>query len=191
MLTHNLTTTTTHAICFDIDADHAYRLVTLLEATRAQASSPLHAAFLLADIALADLELFSTSTYGDFVSVREAMGTNLYALNAFRVARSPDLSDMPRRLTALANATASNSSSFKGVSGILDAIETFSKSTERDSVEAGRCSRAEADVFIDRVAFMRQIVDSALRRNEYIKDSVQALVQMVSLCNPRCSCSLV
>ncbi|KAF2443081.1 hypothetical protein P171DRAFT_522732 [Karstenula rhodostoma CBS 690.94] len=175
MITHDRNSNTTYAVCFGIASEHANKLIARLEESQAYAFSPLHVAFLLSDIALQDLEQFSTNTYYDFVSVREAMGTNLYSLSEDRLARAPDLSDMPRRLTALANALASNCSSLNGVSDIADAMESYWK----DSPPDPNHDTADIDMFADQLSLMRQIIKSALRRNEYVKESVQAQVQMV------------
>ncbi|KAL1592262.1 hypothetical protein SLS60_011339 [Paraconiothyrium brasiliense] len=82
---------------------------------------------------------------------------------------------MPRRLTALANALASNCSSLKGVSGIIDSMESYLEGKQN----VVNHDPASLDAFADQLSLMRQIVKSALRRNEYVKESVQAQVQMV------------
>ncbi|OAG01400.1 uncharacterized protein CC84DRAFT_1262488 [Paraphaeosphaeria sporulosa] len=175
IITHDRNTNATYAVCFGIASEHANRLVARLEESQSYASSPIHVALLLSDIALEDLEQFSTSTYCDFVSVREAMGTNLYSLAEERVARAPDLTDMPRRLTALANALASNCSSLNGVVDIVDTMELYSKDFQKSST----CETSDIVTFADRMVLMRQTIRSALRRNEYVKASVEAQVQMV------------
>ncbi|KAJ4360005.1 uncharacterized protein N0V89_000564 [Didymosphaeria variabile] len=175
MITHDRNRNNTYVICFGIASEHAHRLIARLEESQSYALFPLHVAYLLSDIVLEDLERFSTTTYYDFVSVREAMGTNLYSLSEERITRAPDLFDMPRRLTALANALASNCSSLKGVSGILDSMESYLERKENVTNH----NTASFDVFADQLSLMRQIVKSALRRNEYVEESVQAQVQMV------------
>ena len=132
-------------------------------------------AYLLTDIALVNLEHFSSNTYSDFVSVREAMGTNMYFLPA-QVSFAPNLSELPRRLTALANASASNCSSLRGICGIIDTIELHLKTiTNIDDYDP-----AIVCTFGDHLTLMREVVASTLRRNEYLKESVQAQVQLVS-----------
>jgi hypothetical protein len=176
MVTHDRTRNNTYAICFGIASEHAHRLVERLEESQTYAFSPLHVACLLANIALEDLDQFSNDTYHDFTSVREAMGTNLYSLYAENFVRSPDLADMPRRLTALANALASNCSSLRGVSDIVDTMESYLKAAPQNG---NNDDPADIDMYADRLSLMHQIVKCALRRNEYVKESVQAQVQMV------------
>lgn len=175
-IAHDRKTNTTHAVCFGIAPEHSHLLLTRLEASQDYAFFPLHVAYLLTDIALTNLETFSSNTYSDFLSVREAMGTNLYFLPA-QVSRTPDLSELPRRLTALANAAASNCSSLRGVGIIVDMLSTYLHNLHEDVVT---CDDATACVYTDRFTLMKQVVESTLRRNEYLKESVQAQVQMVS-----------
>ncbi|KAJ4292010.1 hypothetical protein N0V90_009909 [Kalmusia sp. IMI 367209] len=123
---------------------------------------------------LKGLEQFSSNTYRDFNPVREAMGTNLY-FKPMDMRGAPDLTEMPRRLTALANATASNCSSLRGVANTIDCMDSFLKRmSSKDGQEA-----AIFCVFEDRLRLLRQIVQSTLRRNDYLSESVQAQVQMV------------
>lgn len=176
MITHDEDTSTTYAVCFGIVSERAFKLIARLRECHSYAFFPLLVAYLLSDIVLNDLEQFSTYTYYDFVSVREAMGTNMYQLASGRVESGLDLVDLPRRLTGLANALASNCSSLQGVHVIIGDIESYIKKTSKtDSYDS-----AVIDVLADRLRLMHQIVASALRRNEYVKESVQAQVQMVS-----------
>ncbi|KAF1976406.1 hypothetical protein BU23DRAFT_47710 [Bimuria novae-zelandiae CBS 107.79] len=173
-IAHDLTRKATYAVCFGVTPQHAQALLTRLEVSKDYAFFPLHIAYLLTDIALKDLEQFSSNTYSDFITVREAMGTNLYFLPA-QVAQAPDLPEMPRKLTALANAAASNCSSLRGVGGIIDTMEAYLKGS--NSVDGQDMS--VMFVFSDRLTLLRQVVESTLRRNEYLRECVQAQVQMV------------
>jgi hypothetical protein len=104
------------------------------------------------------------------------MGTNLYSLHAEGFVHSSGLADMPRRLTALADALASNCSSLRGVSNIIDTMESYLRDASPDGTNY---DTADIEMFSDRWSLRRQTVRSTLRRNEYVKESVQAQVQMV------------
>jgi hypothetical protein len=56
MVTHDRTRNIIYAICFGIAPEHAHRLVAHLEESQTYAYSPLHVAYLLANIALEDLK---------------------------------------------------------------------------------------------------------------------------------------
>jgi hypothetical protein len=62
---------------------------------------------LMTDMALDGLQEFSSRMYHEFLLVREAMGCNLY-FNPESKYTAHDLSEMPQKLTALANASASS-----------------------------------------------------------------------------------
>lgn len=103
------------------------------------------------------------------------MGTNMYFLPA-DISYAPDLSELPRRLTALANASASNCSSLRGVRGIIETME----SVLRPTPNINGYDPAMICAFEDRLKLMREVVENTLRRNEYLKESIQAQVQLVS-----------
>lgn len=178
LITHNRDNNTTYAVCCGIAPEHADRLLASLRESQSYAFSPLHVAFLLSDLALEDLERFSLGIYCDFGSVRTAMGTNLYSLAEDHFPRAPQLSDMPRRLTALANALACNCSSLSVVSDIVDTMALYFQGFS----ERSECDTAYRIEFLDRLTLMRQIIRNSLRRNGYVEESVQAQVQMVSSC---------
>ncbi|CAI6341357.1 unnamed protein product [Periconia digitata] len=189
---HNTTTRTTHAIVFGITPSDAPALLSTLLTAKSHAHHPCLAPLLLCDMALTRLEAFSYKTYHDFLPVREAMGCNLY-FNEGSVYTAPDLADMPRRLTALLNAGASNTASVRAagvvvadLEGLLDVFRA-GKESEGGGRLDGRKGETEADeeaedVVVkmrDHLALLRQVVGNMKRRNEYLKESVQAQVQMV------------
>lgn len=87
----------------------------------------------------------------------------------------PDLSELPRRLTALANASASNCSSLRGVRGIIETMESVLQPTPN----INGYDPAMICAFEDRLKLMGEVVENTLRRNEYLKESIQAQVQLV------------
>ena len=103
------------------------------------------------------------------------MGTNMYFLPA-DVSYAPDLSELPRRLTALANASVSNCSSLRGIRGIIGTMESVLQPT----IKTDGYDPAVVCAFGDRLTLMREVVENTLRRNEYLKESIQAQVQLVS-----------
>lgn len=173
-IVHDHKANATYAVCFGITPQHSQTFLTRLEAVKDSVCFPLLVAYLLTDIALKNLEQFSSNTYLDFLSVREVMGTNLYFLPA-QIVQAPDLAEMPRRLTALGIAAASNYRSLKGFCSIIDTMESHLSST---GMFHGHNSPVIC-MFADRLMLMRQVVESTLRRNEYLRESVQAQVQMV------------
>jgi uncharacterized protein involved in propanediol utilization len=80
---------------------------------------------------------------------------------------------MPRKLTALANAGASNSASLSATKAVIHHLD---KQLEEEQLkkDGGLIVRMR-----DYLTLMREVVDGTKRRNDYLKELVQAQVQMV------------
>jgi hypothetical protein len=171
-ISHDRSTCSTYGICFGIDTFHIQTFLGKLSAAKEHAYQASLVPLLMTDMALTGLEDFSSKTYHDFLPVREAMGCNLY-FNPESKYTAPDLSEMPRRLTALANAGASSSASLLATSVVIDCLD---KQLEEEQLEKNE----ELIVRMrDHLTLLRQVVDGTKRRNDYLKESVQAQVQMV------------
>lgn len=174
-IAHNSSTKTTYAVCYGPDRTDKTAFLARLKRAKNDAFQPFLAPLIMTDLTLAGLERFSHTIYDDHIPVREAMGCNMY----FQLAQdyvAPDLTEMPRRLTALANAVASNTSAMLHTAGVIEHMsEQIEQSHDVDDAEAALIVQMR-----DRLMLMRQIVANTKRRNEYIKESVKAQVQMVS-----------
>ncbi|KAH7348240.1 hypothetical protein BKA66DRAFT_576155 [Pyrenochaeta sp. MPI-SDFR-AT-0127] len=143
-----------------------------LSSAKKYAYQPALIPLLMTDMALTSLKDFSSKTYQDFLPVRESMGCNLY-FNPVSKYTAPDLSEMPRRLTALANAGASNSASLLATSVVINCLDRQLAEQQHERNDALVVKMR------DHLALMQQVVDGTRRRNDYLKESVQAQVQMV------------
>jgi hypothetical protein len=171
-VSHNRSTRTTYAICFGIEKPHVNSFLGKLAAAKEQAYQPCLIPILMTDMALTGLQDFSSRTYDDFLPVREAMGCNLY-FNPESKYTAPDLTDMPRKLTALLNVGASNTASLLATRVVIDCLDTQLKDEQRYQ---------DGELIVrmrDHLTLMREVVDGTKRRNDYLKESVQAQVQMV------------
>jgi hypothetical protein len=176
-VSHDRSANSTYGICFGIDTNNIDAFLKKLNVTKEHAYQPCLVPLLMTDMALTRLEDFSSQTYQDFLPVREAMGCNLY-LNPSSKYTAPDLSDMPRRLTALANASASNSASLSATGVVIDCL---------DKQLEGEQLHKNGDLTVkmrDYLTLMREVVNGTKRTNDYLKESVQAQVQMVRLSIP-------
>ena len=185
-VTHDNTTRTTHAVCYGMDELKIRVLLDYLSAAKGLAFQPYLIPFVTTEIALTDLERFSDRTYQDFLPVRETMGCNLY-FHSYQMHQSseasastyktPDLTEMPRKLTALLNALASNTTSVSAHALVVECLD--------EQIQRYNCmNRTDAESILyvrmrDRLDLMRQVIKNTRRRNDYVKESVQAHVQMV------------
>ncbi|KAH7077786.1 hypothetical protein BKA63DRAFT_601836 [Paraphoma chrysanthemicola] len=171
-VSYDRSTRSTYGICFGIESTNINALLSKLHFAQEHAHQPFLVPLLMTDMALAGLQDFSSKTYHDFLPVREAMGCNLY-FNPESRYTAPDLSDMPRKLTALANAGASNSASLSATKAVINHLD---RQLEEEQL------RKDGDLIVrmrDYLTLMREVVDGTKRRNDYLKESVQAQVQMV------------
>lgn len=171
-VSHDRSTSNTYGICFGIDTTNINAFLEKLSATKEHGYQASLVPLLMTDMALTKLEDFSSKTYHDFLPVREAMGCDLYFNEASKYT-APDLFDMPQRLTALLNAGASNSASLLATSVVIDCLDG---QLEKEQLEK------DEELIVkmrDHLTLMREIVDGTKRRNDYLKESVQAQVQMV------------
>jgi hypothetical protein len=171
-VSHDSSTRSTYGICFGIDTTNINALLSQLHATKEHAYQAFLVPLLMTDMALDGLQDFSSKTYHDFLPVREAMGCNLY-FNPESTYTAPDLSEMPRKLTALANAGASNSASLSATKAIISCLD---KQLAEEQLEK------DGELIVrmrDHLTLMLEVADGTKRRNDYLKESVQAQVQMV------------
>jgi hypothetical protein len=171
-ISHDLSTSNTYGICFGISTTNINAFLENLSATKEHAHQPFLVPILITDMALTGFEKFSSKTYDDFLPVREAMGCNLY-FNPASKYRAPDLLEMPRRLTALANASASNSASLLATGVVIDRLD--------GQLEEEQLQKDEELIvkMRDHLTLMREVVNGTKRQNDYLTESVQAQVQMV------------
>ncbi|RYN24238.1 hypothetical protein AA0114_g12794 [Alternaria tenuissima] len=171
-ISYDRSTCSTYGICYGIETTNINALLDKLSVAKQYAYQAFLVPLLMTDMALTELQDFSSKTYQDFLPVREAMGCNLY-FNPESKYTAPDLSEMPRKLTALANAGASNSASLLATKAVIDCLDTQLEKEQLNNDE---------DLIVrmrDHLTLMREVVDGTKRRNDYLKESVQAQVQMV------------
>ncbi|KAH7088343.1 hypothetical protein FB567DRAFT_524190 [Paraphoma chrysanthemicola] len=171
-VSHDRSTCITYGICFGIESTNINALLSKLHFSKEHAHQPFLVPLLMTDMALTGLKDFSSKTYNDFLPVREAMGCNLY-FNPESKYTAPDLSDMPRKLTVLVNAGASNSASLSATKAVINYLD---KQLEEEQL------KKDEDLIVrmrDYLTLMREVVDGTKRKNDYLKESVQAQVQMV------------
>jgi hypothetical protein len=171
-VSHDRSTSNTYGICFGIETTNINAFLEKLSATKDNAYQASLVPLLMTDMALNQLEDFSSKTYHDFLPVREAMGCDLYFNSASKYT-APDLSEMPQRLTSLANAGASNSASLLATGVVIDCLD--------GQLEAEQLKNNEELIvrMRDHLTLMREVVNGTKRRDDYLKESVQAQVQMV------------
>lgn len=171
-ISYDRSTCSTYGICYGIETTNINALLDKLSVAKQYAYQAFLVPLLMTDMALTELQDFSSKAYQDFLPVREAMGCNLY-FNPESKYTAPDLSEMPRKLTALANAGASNSASLLATKAVIDCLDTQLEKRQLNNDE---------DLIVrmrDHLTLMREVVDGTKRRNDYLKESVQAQVQMV------------
>lgn len=175
-ISHDYATRSTYGICFGIDNIHINTFIHRLQLAQQHGHNAFLIPLLMTDMALTGLQDFSSKTYQDFLPVREAMGCNLY-FNPASKYTAPDLSDMPRKLTALTNAGASLSASLLATGIITDTLDA-----QLGSQQHRKDFEKDEEVIVrirDDLTRMREIVNGTQRKNEYLKESVQARAQMV------------
>jgi hypothetical protein len=177
-VTHDRSTGSTYGICYGIDTVNINSFLSKLSVAKEHAHQAFLVPLLMTEMALTGLGDFSSNTYHDFLPVREAMGCNIY-FNPESKYTAPDLSGMPRKLTALANAGASNSAALLATSVIMGCLD---KQLEKEQLYKDKELVVQMR---DHLTLMREIVDGTKRRNDYLKESIQAQVQMVrrSICS--------
>lgn len=171
-VSHDRSTSNTYGICFGIGNTHINAFLDRLSAAKEHAHQAFLVPLLMTDMALTGLQAFSSKTYQDFLPVREAMGCNIY-FNLASKYTSPDLSEMPRKLTALANAGASNNASLLATGVVIDYLDG---QLEQEQLEKGEVLIVKMR---DHLTLLREVVNNTRRRNDYLKESVLAQVQMV------------
>jgi hypothetical protein len=177
-VTHDSTTNTTYALIFGIETSHITAFLTRLKLLKHHAYQPYLIPVIITSLALTRLEHFSSVLYEDYPPLREELNCNLYFLPAHGY-KPPDVTEMPRKLTALANAIASNTASITATSITVDVLdEQLGLLKMRDDDVEGRALVLHMR---DLLRHMRQVTANTRRRNEYVKESVQAQVQMVRL----------
>lgn len=176
IVTHDITTRTTFALCWGAGPSEIDTFLSRLLLDKEYAFQPYLTSHIITDIALMRLERFSWNAYSDFLGVREAMGCNLYFHPPPKY-EAPDVTEMPQRLTALANALASNTAS---VTAQLQVVECLEKQLRLHGTgEYGSKGNALMVGMRDQLESNRQVIKNTKRRNDYVKESVQAQVQMV------------
>jgi hypothetical protein len=153
-ISYDRSTCSTYGICYGIETTNINALPDKLSVAKQYAYQAFLVPLLMTDMALTELQDFSSKTYQDFLP-------------------APDLSEMPRKLTALANAGASNSASLLATKAVIDCLDTQLEKEQLNNDE---------DLIVrmrDHLTLMQEVVDGTKRRNGYLKESVQAQVQMV------------
>ncbi|KAJ4378010.1 hypothetical protein N0V83_000840 [Neocucurbitaria cava] len=152
-------------------------LISRLQQSQNHAFQPELAPICILDLAVIRLRTFCYDTYSDFLPIREAMHTNLYYSPA-QDFQLPELTDMPRKLTALINAAAGSTGAIQGTLEILQSLDRRLQETQQQQ-------QSQSDELVvvvemrDYLAFLQQTLEGTRRKNEYLKESVQGIVQMV------------
>jgi hypothetical protein len=182
-ISHDSSTSSTYGICFGINTTEINALFSQLHVEKEHAYQAFLVPLLMIDMALDGLHEFSLKTHQDFLPVREAMGCNIY-FNQESKYTAPDLSEIPRKLTALANTGASNSAPLSATKAIINCLDKqrAEEQLEKDGELIFRMRNY--------LTLMQEVADGTKRRNDYLKGSVQAQVQM-GQCFVRCYSTLV
>lgn len=115
-------TRTTFGVCFGIEQAHTKPLISRLQQSQNYAFQRELAPMRILDLAVTRLRTFCYDTYSDFLPIREATRTNLYYSPA-QDFQLPELTDMPRKLTALINAAAGSTGAIHGTLEILQSLD--------------------------------------------------------------------
>ncbi|KAF2030645.1 hypothetical protein EK21DRAFT_111738 [Setomelanomma holmii] len=157
-ISHDRNTQTTYGICYGGPSPNISLFLEKFQVAKEHAYQALLVSLILADMALTELETSNSRTFDDFIPVREATGCNLYFLRDGNF-KAPDLSEMPASLLAIGV-----------IIGQLDVqLEQEQLLSQNTMVVKMR----------EHLILMREVVYGTTRRNNYLKESIQAQVQMV------------
>ncbi|KAF1850219.1 uncharacterized protein K460DRAFT_390765 [Cucurbitaria berberidis CBS 394.84] len=170
IITHNSDTRSTFGVYSGVDPSQVSHVVEKLCRTQSHAFQPELVPLCIMDLAVTQLRTFCYKTYSDFLPIREAMGINLYYFPAQNF-QSPELTHMPQKLTALINVAAGNAAALQSTSDIIHYLGRILQAVQPPT-------QLVVDMR-DHLAFLQQILDGTRRKNEYMRESVQGIVQMV------------
>jgi hypothetical protein len=157
---------------YGYDEDNLASIITALVAMQKYSHEPMLLPFIFTEHMLQDSETFLRLLWDDFKVVHRSLDCNDYfAHQSHR--RMLDLTDMPHKLTCLANATADSTSRNVAVKQKVEFIGSL--------VEKIQSPRP--DMFVNElrnhILLMQQRCESFRSQNEYMKESLQSMMQMV------------
>lgn len=171
---HNTNTHVTYGVCFGNDSQDGNLFLDQLKAARGYAMHPCLSLLLATNLFLTHLEGLVDELFHDFEPLPTAIGTEHYRGRFAGIKPRENFDKLPRRLTALADASAILS---LGLSAMTDLFNFLNRQLE-DFKGVGAGFRVEEDLRAQ-LALKRSKLEGMGWNNKATKEAVQAQVQLV------------
>lgn len=174
-ISYHFGTRTTYTLCHRLQNRYKGRFLRRVKACAASGFHPYLLPLILARLSTEQFDEHISEMRADFLSIQKTMGTNVYFLPE-DVDESPDLTEMPRKLTAIANAVAVTAGKTQQIIRGIDYLGVQLRGFEH------RHGDGKEDKVVAQMKDELAMTQSRLAASAYISDwlaqSVQAHVQM-------------
>ncbi|KAF2026598.1 hypothetical protein EK21DRAFT_92246 [Setomelanomma holmii] len=173
VLSYNATKKTTFAVMYGYDEGNLTSMINILHRMKKHTQQPLLLLFIFTEHILQDAEIFLRTLWDDFKVVHRSLDCGDYFAHQPLQSRNFDVTDMPHKLTCLANATADVASRNVAITQKVEFIRNL----------AYRMPGSSSNSFMldmrNQISLMHQRCESLKSQNDYMKESLQSTMQMV------------